>query len=615
MSSSRAAQKQKQKQKQPQSSSSYGAVSSRAEPQPAAGPSTSSSSETAPLLSSRTMSPAVLTSESKGSHSAAASFKSRGTSGQLGDTESVKAASSHEEPTTTVLHSGPIFTDADEPGFSSALPESRRTIGIVSATFLIINRMIGAGVFATPSSILRATGSVGLSLICWAIGSIIAAAGLAVYIEWGVGVPVNGAEKAYLSFLERAYRAPKWSAMCAYAAYACLLGWPAGNALVFGTYILRAAQYDASEWASKGIGAAVLTFCFLIHSFALKWGLHLQNILGTFKVFILVFIACSGFAALAGHTRLAEQPRNFSNAFEGSTADAYGIVSALYSVIWSFIGFSNVNYSLSEVEDPRRTLAVAAPLALVIVGTLYMLVNIAYFAAIPKADILNSQQAVAAIFFENMFGAPAQRALSVIVALSALGNVLSVLFAQGRIVQALGWDGVLPASRAFGSNWPRGAPFAGLGLHWLVSMIILLAPPLGDAYNFILNVVSYPLNIVNLVISVGLLSLYFHTPAGLRAPWSPSFRATWPVVAFFALASLFLVVAPFIPPSQGNSVYASLPYYLHCIVGIGVFVAGALYWVVVFRVLPAVRGYEFKARKTTLADGTEITVLDKVPRE
>jgi hypothetical protein len=40
-------------------------------------------------------------------------------------------------------------------------------------------------VFATPGSILGASGSVGLSLFMWVIGAIIAAAGMKVYIIWG----------------------------------------------------------------------------------------------------------------------------------------------------------------------------------------------------------------------------------------------------------------------------------------------------------------------------------------------------------------------------------------------------------------------------------------------
>ena len=79
-----------------------------------------------------------------------------------------------------------------------------------------------------------------------------------------------------------------------------------------------------------------------------------------------------------------------------------------------------------------RTLKFAAPLAIGTISILYMLVNIAYFAAVSKEEILNSGQTIAALYFRNMFGASAERALDVFVALSALGNVLSVLFSQGR---------------------------------------------------------------------------------------------------------------------------------------------------------------------------------------
>ena len=61
-----------------------------------------------------------------------------------------------------------------------------------------------------------------------------------------------------------------------------------------------------------------------------------------------------------------------------------------------------------------------------------MFCNIAYFAAISKEEMLSSGQIVAATFFSNMFGPKAGKAMSVFVALSAFGNVLSVIFSQGR---------------------------------------------------------------------------------------------------------------------------------------------------------------------------------------
>jgi amino acid transporter len=56
-----------------------------------------------------------------------------------------------------------------------------------------------------------------------------------------------------------------------------------------------------------------------------------------------------------------------------------------------------------------------------------------------------------------------------------------------KVVQELGREGILPFSRLWASNKPFDAPLAGLFEHWLVSVIIMLAPPPGDAYNFILK--------------------------------------------------------------------------------------------------------------------------------
>ena len=91
-----------------------------------------------------------------------------------------------------------------------------------------------------------------------------------------------------------------------------------------------------------------------------------------------------------------------------------------------------VRQALSETRNPVRTLKIAAPMAIGSVGVFYMLYNIAYFAAVPKDQFLSSGQTVAATFFGNMFGARAEKVMSVFVALSAFGNVLSVIFSQGR---------------------------------------------------------------------------------------------------------------------------------------------------------------------------------------
>jgi len=107
----------------------------------------------------------------------------------------------------------------------------------------------------------------------------------------------------------------------------------------------------------------------------------------------------------------------------------------------------------------------------------------------------------------------------------------------------------------------------------------------------------------------GLLYIYWRPE---QYNWNPPFRASWPVAAFFLLSNIYLVVAPFVPPSDGQSVYNDLPYYLHCVVGIAILAAGGVYWIVWAKVLPKVGGYEL-VRETVVSnyDGWERSVFTR----
>lgn len=153
-----------------------------------------------------------------------------------------------------------------------------------------------------------------------------------------------------------------------------------------GEYILHAANVEVDRWNQRGIGLAVITIAFLMHGLTLKWGLWLQNFLGVVKLLVVILIVVAGWAALGGALKV-EKPDNFSNAFEGTTGSAYGVVMALYNVIWSYIGYSNANYALSETKNPIRTLKIAAPLALGTVAVLYLLANVSFFPSLERMQL------------------------------------------------------------------------------------------------------------------------------------------------------------------------------------------------------------------------------------
>lgn len=107
--------------------------------------------------------------------------------------------------------------------------------------------------------------------------------------------------------------------------------WAAGNSVIFGEYILQAANVDPGRWTLRLVGFACITFSLLIHGTALKWGLRLQNFLGVLKILVLIIVIITGFVALAGHMKVPK-PNNFSNAFEGTTASASSFCLSLYNV-------------------------------------------------------------------------------------------------------------------------------------------------------------------------------------------------------------------------------------------------------------------------------------------
>ncbi|RPD65685.1 amino acid transporter [Lentinus tigrinus ALCF2SS1-7] len=485
------------------------------------------------------------------------------------------------------------LVDNDDPETDLGdVPAHKRQLGLTSTASLIFNRVIGTGIFATPSVILRSSGSVGLSLVMWLLGAAVALCGTAVYMELGTGLPRNGGEKNYLEFI---YRRPKLLVTCIYAMYAVLTGWQAASCSVFGEYMLHALDPNQppSPTTARVAGVVCITFALLLHGVALKAGLRLQNALGIFKLFVLTGIALSGLASLlrVPGFKLDNPPRNFDwdRMWEGSLkGGANAFVTGLFNVIWCFIGYSNANYALAEVRDPVRTIKRAAPLAMISVTLVYMLVNVAYYAVVDKEEIVGGGRIAAALYFGKLWGVGAERAVSVIIALSTLGNILAVLFTHGRVVQELGREGVLPFSSFFASNKPFNAPLGGLFEQWLVtSTLVLLVPP-GDAYLFMLSLSSYPLALINMFVSGGLL--FIHTPDSLlpkrlhslRASyeWVPPFKTWTPVVLFFFLSNVFLVALPLKPPANGYKVYDHLPYWLHVLVAWLISFGGIAYWYV-----------------------------------
>ncbi|KAI0044682.1 high affinity methionine permease [Auriscalpium vulgare] len=488
-----------------------------------------------------------------------------------------------------------------------------RHLGVFSCTLLIIGRIIGTGIFSTPASILGSVGSVGASLMLWVLGFVMSFCGLFIWLEYGTMFPRSGGEKVYL---EAVYTKPKYLVTVIFAANAIILGFTASNCLagrscagewlILVPSILISAGHSAERWVVRGIAIGVIVFATLVHGLTPRLGIYLMNVLSVFKIVILIFIVVTGWVVLSGKTRIEDPHANFRHAFVGSSHSSNDYATATFKVLYAYSGWSNVNYVLNDVKNPVRTLKVAGTLGLGITSVLYILANIAYFSAATKTEVLKSGVTVASLFFKNFFGTQAQKALTVFVALRC-ENVITVTFAAARVNQEVAKEGVpLPfGNRFWASNWPTGkVPLPGLIAHLIPSVIVIIAPPPQVAYPFILDVEGYPQQIINFFIVIGLFYLRWKKPH-IHRP----FKVWWPLAVFFLASSVFLLINPFIRPANKVGDTPPLPYYLYCLVGIGVMLFGVTYWAAWRVVLPRVFGYELVPRKDVLSDGTVVTLF------
>ncbi|KIW88152.1 uncharacterized protein Z519_11263 [Cladophialophora bantiana CBS 173.52] len=446
-----------------------------------------------------------------------------------------------------------------------------------SAINLILGKTIGVGVYSVPSAIFAEVGSVGMTIVIWVVGAVISFCGLSVYLDLGTALPRSGGERVYL---ERIFRRPRMLATSMFMAYVVLLGFSTPNCIILGNYAVAALGAQAGVWNVRGIAVVVISLSCLIHAQMPSTGLRIINVLAVGKMLILAGVILSGFASIgrvattSRQSSIAEQ--NFSSIWAGTSSKPYNYATALLQVLYCFRGYNAANQVMSEVRNPISTITFAAPVALTLASLGYILANIAYFCAVEKDDFRSSGVVVASHFLRNIFGLLwGERILPCFIIISAFGNIAATSFAQARVNQELAAQGLLPLSNFWRKeNW-AGAPAPGLFLHWLVSVLVIILPPPGEIYTFLVNIGGYPVSFFSVAIAGGLLYL----KASVREQWQSPCPAHRSHIVVFLVSNALLLIFPWIDPGQDNETNKRFEYYAYPATSLGILGCGAVYWV------------------------------------
>ena len=436
------------------------------------------------------------------------------------------------------LQRRPTYDDDVEPdgshnaAFTETVAVTKANLNVLDVASLILNKMIGTGIFTTPGTILLLNHSKGLTVALWALGGPYCLLCLLVYLDYGTAFPFNGGELIYLNAV---WPLPDLLQAFLFAGFFIALGHTAGNSVAFSRHILLAAQ-DATDPVklyhnaalTKFVAIIVLGLVCLLLWISPKTGLFLNKLLALYKGILLLVMAIAG---------MASSGKDCSGAHDSDwQAPSGGIntISGLIYIIYSYTGWENANYIIGDIKTKKRDLRNGAFGAVFLVTILYTLMSVDFFEATSTNAIrgvgqsltislharaassttstacakANSSAAppdlgIAWDFSEIVFGH--RRGIEICIAISAVGNLVAVAYTSSKVKQAIALHHFLPFSSFFARDDHFLTPGGALLLHWLSSSIFILAMPNNtDGYNFVISLFTYGQLLVGIFIGLGL---------------------------------------------------------------------------------------------------------------
>ncbi|MFN8243204.1 MAG: amino acid permease [Ferruginibacter sp.] len=425
-------------------------------------------------------------------------------------------------------------------------PVFKRTIGLYTATSLVIGSVIGSGIFMRPAEMAFLLGSPLQILLVWVIGGVLTLFVAMVNAEVGAMLPETGGQ---YNFMHKMYGG-FWAYLYGWANFAVInTAGTAGIAFICSQYIeyfFKLPRFSAALEQSmvlhvpligeimplENFGVKMLTIILLVvltmvSYRSTKTGGILQVIFTAAKVLAIVLLAGGLFFSHAGS--FAHFSENSVSVRPAGFALIAALVAASNGALQAYDGWANMINVAGEIRDPQRNIPRSLFMGLFTCIVIYMLISAAMLYLLPVDEMAKSQL-VASDAAARAFGTVGGGIIAFLISLSVLGVTNASILAPPRMTFAMAREGNFFSFA--GKIQPRyNTPGNAMLLHlaWMIVMVF------SGSFYILADMYIFVTWLFNLMLVAGVFVLRKKMPDAVR-PYKVWGYPVVPVIALLCTA-------------------------------------------------------------------------------
>src|ERR1700686_2086324 len=298
-----------------------------------------------------------------------------------------------------------------EPEKSGQQPNLFRGLSLLDSVLLLVSVIIGSSIFLTAKDIAGPLPNPILFFLVWILGGVISLCACVAFAELGSMFPDSGGQYIYLreAYGDLVAFLYGWM-LFAVANGGTIAALSVASAADLGNIIPAISQehviFSLAGMAftrAHAVGLGLIVVLTYVNVFGLRWGALLQNLSTWTKFSAMAVFVVLGFAIGKGHWShfTANAPGGLSMGLSaGQLISALGV--GLIAAFWAYDGWVYITWVAGEVKEPRRNVPLAMVLGILVVGVIYLAMNLTYVYAMPLSEIAKHEtvaHAAAAVLF------------------------------------------------------------------------------------------------------------------------------------------------------------------------------------------------------------------------